>query len=98
MLQNENCLNRGRNILLANSNTTYYDQGCQVSGFELGGPVFDFFALVASPEYTGLVFLYFLLWFTTFFEVCLVFLLKPSALIKRQLDTLSQPVRLPLAF
>ena len=49
--------------------------------------MFEFFALVASPEYTRLVFLYFLLWSTTFYEVCLVFLLKPSALIKRQLDT-----------
>jgi len=51
-------LNRGRNILLANSNTTDYGQGCQVSGFDLGGPVFEFFALVASPEYTGLVFFF----------------------------------------
>jgi hypothetical protein len=69
-----------------------------VSGFELCGLVLEFFALVASPEYAEVVFLYFLLWSTTFCEVCLVFLLKPSALIKIQLDTLSQPVRLPLVF
>ena len=82
--------------MLANINTTDYDQGCQVSGFDLGGPVFEFFALVASPEYTGLAFLYLLLWSTTFCEVFPVFLLKPLSLMKRQLVTLSQPVRLPL--
>jgi hypothetical protein len=98
MFQNGNPLNRGRNISLANSNTTDYDQGFQVSGFEQGGLVLECFALVASPEYTALVFLYFLLWSTKFCEVFLVFLLKPLALIKKQLDTLSQPVRLPLVF
>jgi hypothetical protein len=72
MPHNENYLNRGRSILLSYNNTASYNQDCQVSGFDPGGPVFESFGLATSPENTGLVLLYFPLWSTTFCEVSLV--------------------------